>query len=131
MSSTRAGYCGGVDSEFDERLQRLQNALTEVQEVLSIFGEDHWSEWFARCETALEASDAHALDEILRAFGGMGSFNDLVLRHPLKGLRSSVEIALQSTGWTEEEQAANAHIRELGSIIWAEATALKKELHQS
>jgi hypothetical protein len=120
-----------VDSVFDEHLQRLQSALTEVQEVLRTFGEDHWSAWFAPCETALEASDAQAFDEVLRAFGGMGSFNDLVLRHPSMGLRSSVETALQSTGWTDEEQAANAHIGELGSTIWAEATALKKELRQS
>lgn len=124
----QAGYGRLVDSDFDARLQRLREALAEVGQLLQDFGEEHWLAWFARCQVALDASNSAAFNQILSAFGGMGSFNDLVLHRRGQELRSSVEVALEGRGWSKEERAANYRLGELRTVIWTEATALRAEL---
>jgi hypothetical protein len=54
-------------------------ALDEAIEILSAAGEEHWQRWLEEGRSMVLAGDPNGTTHLLRAFGGMGSFNDLVL----------------------------------------------------
>jgi hypothetical protein len=71
-----------VDSdEADERVDRLLAGLNAVINMLDQHGESHWAGWMRSVRTEVQVHDAHGLRRLLQAYGGMGSFNDLVLAH--------------------------------------------------
>lgn len=105
------------DSDFDATLERLRSTLAEAAALLRSHGEEHWTAWLQRCLLSLGAYDAQAIDSILSAFGGMGSFNDLVV--------------CASNGHTiskAEESLVNTRLDDLGSRIHADATTLRHAL---
>ena len=71
---------GHVDA--DRRLEELLADLDEAIGVLSDAGETRWKSWLERDRARIAAGDPYGVDSLLRAFGGMGSFNDLVLAQP-------------------------------------------------
>lgn len=68
-----------AEDEFEATLNRLRAAIREAVGLLRGHGAAHWADWLERAEAQLARSDAHGLDVLLRMYGGMGSFNDLVL----------------------------------------------------
>jgi hypothetical protein len=60
-------------------LESLMDDLDEAIALLRDANEDHWQAWLQRGRDELANDDAHGADHILRAFGGMGSLNDLLL----------------------------------------------------
>ena len=38
-----------------------------------------WATWLSKCKQELENSDYHGIERLLGGYGGMGSFNDLVV----------------------------------------------------
>ncbi|MCB0906151.1 MAG: hypothetical protein KDB63_03415 [Nocardioidaceae bacterium] len=106
------------------RLGRLRRAISEHRVLLLDYEEDRWVLWCDRCLTALdrEAPDAPAL--VLAAFGGMGSINDLELSLR-RGLRSAIEIAMQSSERSDQETAANQRLVELKAVVYDQARALQ------
>ncbi|MDQ4025458.1 MAG: hypothetical protein M3217_08210, partial [Actinomycetota bacterium] len=58
--------------------------MKELEKLLGDVGEDFWREWIRKDLTKIERGDRYALDHFLGAFGGMGSFNDLII-HPVNG----------------------------------------------
>ena len=71
---------GGVDTE---RIRtKLLADLDEAIALLRDSGETHWRSWLERDRERIGHGDVSGLDSLLSAFGGMGSFNDLVLAQP-------------------------------------------------
>ena len=102
-----------TDEEFEVRLGLLTSAVMEVVALLSEVGEEHWSTWFADVRQRLERHDPQAFVQASAAFGGMGSFNDVVI-HSING----------HTVPDSRIGGVNERLGELRSVIWAEARDL-------
>jgi hypothetical protein len=107
------------NSDFDEHLAELKLSLDQVVALLREHGEQRWLSWAERCRRELDANDSAAFGHILGAFGGMGSFNDLLI-----------------LAWNghliqpEQEAVVNDSLGHLRTAIWASATALRHEMTQ-
>jgi hypothetical protein len=62
-----------------QRIEELIDVLEQLIKVLESDGEMHWSRWMRKAQTLLMDSDYYGITYLLSAYGGMGSFNDLVL----------------------------------------------------
>jgi hypothetical protein len=65
-------------------LKNLKQILDEIISVLSIAGESNWNSaiknFRSRCDLVSDSNDQKELiADLIRIFGGMGSFSDLVL----------------------------------------------------
>ena len=103
--------------EFDARYQQLLLDLDELAKVLRKYGENRWADLLAKDRLALEAFETRAIEHLLSAFGGMGSFNDLFL-HPSNG--HSIK--------EEEVAGVEEHLADISSQIWINAKYLKQKL---
>ena len=65
----------------------------------------------------IQRNDANGLRRLLQAYGGMGSFNDVVLTH-----QNSHQIA------TMQERMVNERLAALRSSMYSDATALLHDL---
>lgn len=101
------------DEEFERRLSALGNAIDELVDLLDDVGETHWRDWFTEGRSQVDRDDARAFDLISSAFGGMGSFNDLVI-HPINGHVIAAE----------HVDEVNARLAELRGIVGREAREL-------
>lgn len=102
------------DSEVDDRLAQLTVALDELVVLLRDHGETHWSRWAERCRSELARFDAVALDHLLGAYGGMGSFSDLII------------LAVNGHDVRPEEEAAvNDRLDALRRQVHEQASALR------
>jgi hypothetical protein len=105
------------NADFDDQLAGLKSSLDQTIALLREHGERQWLSWAERCRHELDAYDAAAFDHILGAYGGMGSFNDLLI-----------------LAWNghlvgpEREPAVNDHLGNLRTAIWTSARALRHEL---
>ncbi len=57
----------------------LLSAIAEAVLLLRAHNEDRWATWLEADAEPIAADDAYGLEHLLRAFGGMGSLNDVVL----------------------------------------------------
>jgi hypothetical protein len=92
----------------------LMAALDEVIMLLDRADHPHWRDWMAEARVRLQRGDAYGLDKILAAFGGMGSFNDIII-----GYRS-VPIDTKGTTrmeWDDADLAMNKRLSELREEI--------------
>ncbi len=105
--------------EAHRRHGRLVDAVAETRELLVALGEDHWGNWMDAVDRELRAHDAHGLTRLVRALGGMGSFNDLVI-HPINGHH------IEAEGVSE----ANDKLRTLQSRMYQGACALLHDLER-
>lgn len=63
----------------DDPLSRLRANLAEAIELLTKYEAGFWAKWLATDLTRIDAWNSEGLRHLLAAYGGMGSFNDLVL----------------------------------------------------
>jgi hypothetical protein len=106
-------------SSFDVTLRELMASLAEAVELLREHGEQHWSGWLERCLVGLERYDSNALDQLLNAYGGMGSFNDLAL---VSGKGPEVSPA--------DVEAANHRLDALRTRCYSLAEELRRQLRR-
>jgi hypothetical protein len=104
-----------TDDEFEVRLEALRSAVMEVVALLDEVGDEHWATWFADVQQRLERYDPQAFDRASSAFGGMGSFNDVII-HPANG--HSVP--------GDRIGVVNEHLAELRGVIGREARELSR-----
>lgn len=104
-------------SEAEERVHRLLALLDEGITLLHQHGESRWARWMRTVRAEVQMHDAHGLQRLLQAYGGMGSFNDVVLTH-LNGHQID----------TKQERTANERLDALRSSMHSEATALLHDL---
>ncbi|MBI6853985.1 hypothetical protein YA0002_14515 [Pseudomonas cichorii] len=64
---------------MDKKTEELISLLDELIAVLESDGEEHWSQWMRDARSQLANSDPSGIAKLRSAYGGMGSFNDLVL----------------------------------------------------
>ena len=57
----------------------LVDVLEELIMLLNSDNESHWAKWMDQARTRIVASDYSGIEKLLQAYGGMGSFNDLML----------------------------------------------------
>ena len=63
-------------------MNRIEQLIACVKELLPLLEAEEnkvWHAWFDQALKALESSDAYGCKKILDAYGGMGSFNDVIL----------------------------------------------------
>jgi hypothetical protein len=106
--------------DADLHLAALEGLLDETIGLLERYGGDQWAVWLRTSRRRLAAGDAYGLDHLLRAFGGMGSFNDLALMR-VNGHRID----------PAQEGDVNDLLVRLRSDIWTEAMALRQALRSS
>jgi hypothetical protein len=82
-------------------------------ELLIDSGDRQWEPWLDAAHRELMAHDAHGLNRLLSGFGGMDSFNDLVI-HPLNGH----SVAYQ------EVDPVNDELDQLRSVMYEDARTL-------
>jgi hypothetical protein len=63
----------------ETEVRSLLADLDEAIDLLRGAGVTHWQNWLQRGRDQIARGDAHGADHVLAAYGGMGSFNDLVL----------------------------------------------------
>lgn len=103
--------------EFDARYQQLLLDLDQLATLLRKHGEDKWAGQLDKDRLGLQAFESKAIERVLSAFGGMGSFNDVFL-HPTNG--HSIR--------EEEVAEVDQHLSDISSQIWANAKYLKQQL---
>jgi len=89
------------------KTQMLSDCLKEVIQLLDGVGERYWSEWMAVALTQIEDADFSGIEHLRAAYGGMGSFND-ILMHRLNGF----------TGTEMECRDLNERLERLRSEMW-------------
>lgn len=72
-----------VDSG-DQRYDDLLDALGAAVAQLRRYGKGRWAAWLGADQTRIRNGDRYGIEHVLRAFGGMGSLNDLVIA-PVNG----------------------------------------------
>jgi hypothetical protein len=68
---------------------QLVVVLEEIIGLLDSDGEKHWRKWVASVRSRLVNSDYSGIEYLLDAYGGMGSFNDLIIGQSVVGGRYS------------------------------------------
>lgn len=74
----------------DASAAELVRDLDEAIAILERAGDTQWTSWLKHDRPLIAAGDAHGLEHLLGAYGGMGSFNDFWLRDPAEGERLEV-----------------------------------------
>ena len=60
-------------------LDALCRVLRELIDLLDADKETHWRDWMAESLTELETNNLRGARHLMGAYGGMGSFNDLII----------------------------------------------------
>ncbi len=95
----------------------LIGILGDLATLLESDGEEHWRSWMLRARARLEDSDYSGIEHLLAAYGGMGSFNDLVLGQTFENGRFT---------WERECNDLNERLCSLRSRAWELAEAIKR-----
>jgi len=100
------------------KTQELVSVLAKLASLLESDGEQHWCAWMLRVKARLENSDYSGIEYLLRAYGGMASFNDF--------------IAGQSTvagqfAWKPGYKELNDEIDGLRNRAWSLAKDIKRD----
>ena len=74
---------------------KLIGILEEIIRVLDSDGENHWRKWMASARSRLVNSDYSGIEYLLDAYGGMGSFNDLIIGQSMVGGRFSWKLGAE------------------------------------
>ena len=61
------------------KTKQLIEILDQIIAILESDGESHWRKWIATSKSRLTNSDFSGIGHLLSAYGGMGSFSDLVI----------------------------------------------------
>ena len=103
------------DPQPDAAQAELLADLAELVTLLRDVGEDHWAAWMESDRARIADGQPDGLTHLLSAYGGMGSFNDLVI-HPANGHDLPANLA----------SSTNDKLRSLRSHTWINATALTR-----
>jgi hypothetical protein len=64
---------------MDSKQKQLAEKLRDTCSLLCAAGERHWISWMSQSLAQIENGNSAGIVKLLSAYGGMGSFNDLVL----------------------------------------------------
>ena len=103
---------------MDPKTKELVVILERLIFLLESNNEIHWSTWIAKSKSRIESSDFSGIELLLSAYGGMGSFNDLVICQLMNN--GKVEV---TNGYSEK----NKELSILRSKAWELAESIKHE----
>lgn len=103
-----------VASDLEEARAELLSATGALSEFLRRYEEWHWANYVDRARQRIQDEGASGADDLLRAYGGMGSLNDVVI-HPANGHALAAESI----------DAVNTGLGQLRSRTYAAAVKLK------
>jgi hypothetical protein len=114
------GVCRGLGWNEDSdppgpKTMELLTVLARISALLRDAGERHWATWVNTAAARIRAGDASGLDTQLDAYGGMGSFSDLVLCEA-----NGHDVARDRTA------AMNSELDELRSAQWTLAREVRR-----
>ncbi len=104
-----------TDTEAEEKRIVLVHTLDETEQLLCHHGERHWEAVVAESCRLIELRDFAGVQLIRSSFGGMGSFNDLII-HSLNGHSVS----------DNETDSVNERLRSLQGRIYELSCALSR-----
>ena len=115
-------WFGAIDqTEVDcmgPKAAQLVETLDEIVALLRSDGEQHWSEYIDDCRSHLMADDYYGIEKLLRSYGGMGSFNDIVVGYE------------SATGrWKPKSDAQNGELNLLRSRAYELAEEIRRGVH--
>ena len=99
-------------------LDNLLEILNEIIQLLESDGEQHWSRWMRQVHTQVSNSDYAGIEKLMSAYGGMGSFNDLVICQ---------EYENGQFRWKEGHVEKNKKLSELRSQVWELAQFITRD----
>ena len=99
------------------RTKELINVLQSLIVLLQSDNATHWAKWMSVSKSRLEASDFSGITHLLGAYGGMGSFNDLILGQDMQ--RGKII-------WKENQMKMNEELEHLRTEAWELASNIKK-----
>lgn len=102
---------------METKLDELLKTLGELIQLLESDGEEHWSEWLRLSRVRLLNSDYSGIEHLRSAYGGMGSFTDLVICQRYENGEFS---------WKEGHVAKNNRLDELRSKAWKLADNIRR-----
>src|SRR4051812_41032599 len=70
---------GGMPEDFDAKCAALLGDLGDAVSLLRGVQENFWADWLEKDADRIKNGDREGVDHLLSAFGGMGSFNDLII----------------------------------------------------
>jgi Domain of unknown function (DUF6966) len=103
-------------------LDELLKILDEIIQLLEADGEKRWSDWMRQSRARLLNSDYSGIEHLLSAYGGMGSFNDLMICQIYENGKFR-----QKDGYVEK----NNKLSELRSKAWKLADAIRRDYMKS
>ena len=111
-----------MKNQRSHQTRKLIAILAELISLLNSDDETHWSAWMAEAKRRLEGEDVSGVQHLLSAYGGMGSFNDLILCQDTShgGFR-----------WKEGYEEKNDKLAQLRSSAWELAMAIKQSVSKA
>jgi hypothetical protein len=76
-----------------ERAQELVEQLDAAIALLTDDSESFWRKWMEAARAQIVSRDIAGVEKLLDAYGGMGSFTDLVIRQKMGGFNPGVQEA--------------------------------------
>jgi hypothetical protein len=102
-----------VDRDVESAPDDLLAVLDSLSDLLARYDEHQWARWI-KTDRQCIAGDVSGIDHLLRAYGGMGSLNDLVIM-PINGHKVD----------PGDVDAVNARLSHLRSQAYAAAMSAK------
>ena len=122
MSWLKSWFGRSTASGSAEALTDAQRGLLatveSIIEVLEDDGETHWQTYMAEVRAMFLRGDRRAVQKLLGAYGGMGSFNDLVLGHRVVDGETVVR---------DDMAALNERLDGLRTSAWTQAKELAED----
>lgn len=99
------------------KTSELVKVLEDMALLLEQDGESHWRNWMMDARSRILSSDYSGIEQVLNAYGGMGSFNDLVLG------QNTVNSVFQ---WKANHIELNSELDRLRTNAWQLANWIKR-----
>ena len=72
------------ETTMGPKTTELVEVIEQIIELLDVDSETHWRHWMASVRSRLLNSDYSGVTHLLAAYGGMGSFSDLVIQQRIE-----------------------------------------------
>src|ERR1051326_700100 len=102
---------------MEPKTSELIRVLSQIAALLQSDGENHWRAWMLKAKASLEGSDYSGIEYLLSAYGGMGSFNDLILGQTMEN---------SAFAWKQGYVELNEKLDALRGEAWQLAQAIKR-----
>lgn len=116
---TRSRTTQTDSNRLDPRIGLLCVDLDKLVDLLRGANENRWADWFDKDLALVRKRDANGLTHLLSAYGGMGSFNDLLLDQ-----RNGHTVTDASKGFV------NDRLARLRSSVFSLAEGLRRDLER-